>query len=132
MPSIRKATLRRPAANRIGSASRCGSTFILPARTRSVSKLFQVRLCWSRTRATTRRPQPLLRKSRRSSKTTENMESLDGLLRKAEATHGHLCAGQILGVQLALLGLIRLGTTDEPRGRRELQIQMKPQAVRMR
>jgi formylmethanofuran dehydrogenase subunit E len=60
------------------------------------------------------------------------MESLDGLLRKAEATHGHLCAGQILGVQLALLGLIRLGTTDEPRGRRELQIQMKPQAVRMR
>jgi len=40
------------------------------------------------------------------------MESLDELLRKAEAAHGHLCAGQILGVRMALLGLDRLGTAD--------------------
>ncbi len=43
------------------------------------------------------------------------MESLDELLRQAEAAHGHLCAGQILGVRLALLGLKRLGIAD-PRG----------------
>jgi formylmethanofuran dehydrogenase subunit E len=43
------------------------------------------------------------------------MESLDDLLVKAEAAHGHLCAGQILGVRMALLGLERLGITD-PRG----------------
>ena len=40
------------------------------------------------------------------------MESFDELLRKAEAAHGHLCAGQILGVRMALLGLDRLGITD--------------------
>ena len=40
------------------------------------------------------------------------MESLDELLRKAEAAHGHLCAGQILGVRMALLGLARLGIAD--------------------
>jgi formylmethanofuran dehydrogenase subunit E len=43
------------------------------------------------------------------------MESLDELLRMAEAAHGHLCAGQILGVRMALLGLERLGIGD-PRG----------------
>jgi len=43
------------------------------------------------------------------------MESFDELLRQAETAHGHLCAGQILGVRLALLGLLRLGIAD-PRG----------------
>lgn len=43
------------------------------------------------------------------------MEPLDDLLVKAEAAHGHLCAGQILGVRMALLGLERLGIED-PRG----------------
>ncbi len=43
------------------------------------------------------------------------MESLDELLGKAEVAHGHLCAGQILGVRMALLALGRLGITD-PRG----------------
>ncbi|MDR3773479.1 MAG: FmdE family protein [Terracidiphilus sp.] len=43
------------------------------------------------------------------------MESIDELLVKAEAAHGHLCAGQILGVRMALLGLERLGIAD-PRG----------------
>lgn len=40
------------------------------------------------------------------------MESLDELLRKAEAAHGHLCAGQVLGVRMALLGLERLDIAD--------------------
>jgi formylmethanofuran dehydrogenase subunit E len=43
------------------------------------------------------------------------MESLDQLLLKAEAAHGHLCAGQVLGVRMALLGLARLAIAD-PRG----------------
>jgi len=42
------------------------------------------------------------------------MESFDDLLRQAEAAHGHLCAGQILGVRLAMLGCQRLGIA-EPR-----------------
>jgi formylmethanofuran dehydrogenase subunit E len=42
------------------------------------------------------------------------MESLDDLLHQAELAHGHLCAGQILGVRLAMLGCRRLGVT-EPR-----------------
>jgi formylmethanofuran dehydrogenase subunit E len=42
------------------------------------------------------------------------MESFDDLLRQAELAHGHLCAGQILGVRLAMLGCQRLGI-PEPR-----------------
>ena len=43
------------------------------------------------------------------------MQSLDELLREAEKAHGHLCAGQVLGVRMALLGLRLLGI-DDPRG----------------
>ena len=43
------------------------------------------------------------------------MESIDELLRQAEVAHGHLCAGQVLGVRMAMLGCQRLGIT-EPRG----------------
>ena len=43
------------------------------------------------------------------------MESFEELLVRAEAAHGHLCAGQILGVRMALLGLAHLGIAD-PRG----------------
>src|ERR1700728_2272544 len=42
------------------------------------------------------------------------MESLDDLLQQAEIAHGHLCAGQVLGVRMAMLGCRRLGIT-EPR-----------------
>src|SRR5664279_4863500 len=41
---------------------------------------------------------------------------MDELLRDAEVAHGHLCAGQILGVRLAMRGLELLGI-DDPRGR---------------
>lgn len=44
------------------------------------------------------------------------METLDALLHEAEVAHGHLCAGQILGVRMALLGCARLGI-DDPRGK---------------
>jgi formylmethanofuran dehydrogenase subunit E len=43
------------------------------------------------------------------------MQAFDALLREAEAAHGHLCAGQILGVRLAMLGCERLGIED-PKG----------------
>ena len=43
------------------------------------------------------------------------MESLDSLLCEAEAAHGHLCAGQVLGVRMAMLGCRMLGI-DDPRG----------------
>ena len=39
----------------------------------------------------------------------------EALVREAEVAHGHLCAGQILGVRMAMLGLARLGISD-PRG----------------
>jgi len=38
------------------------------------------------------------------------------LLFDAEQAHGHLCAGQVLGVRLAMLGLELLGI-DDPRGK---------------
>jgi formylmethanofuran dehydrogenase subunit E len=37
------------------------------------------------------------------------VESFEILLQKAEAAHGHMCAGQILGVRMSLLGLKSLG-----------------------
>ena len=43
------------------------------------------------------------------------MQSFTELLREAEMAHGHLCAGQILGVRMAILGCARLGLSD-PRG----------------
>jgi formylmethanofuran dehydrogenase subunit E len=43
------------------------------------------------------------------------MQSFDTLLHEAEIAHGHLCAGQILGVRLAMLGCARLGI-DDPKG----------------
>jgi formylmethanofuran dehydrogenase subunit E len=43
------------------------------------------------------------------------MQTFDTLLHEAELAHGHLCAGQILGVRLAMLGCERLGIGD-PKG----------------
>ena len=43
------------------------------------------------------------------------MKTLDEYLREAEVAHGHLCAGQVLGVRLAMLGLNQLEILD-PRG----------------
>jgi formylmethanofuran dehydrogenase subunit E len=44
------------------------------------------------------------------------MKSLDEYLHDAEIAHGHLCAGQVLGVRLAMLGLRSLGI-DDPHGK---------------
>lgn len=44
-----------------------------------------------------------------------SMQTFEVLLREAEVAHGHLCAGQILGVRMAMLGCKRLGI-DDPKG----------------
>ncbi|HEY7680202.1 MAG TPA: FmdE family protein [Terriglobia bacterium] len=48
------------------------------------------------------------------------MKSLDKYLEDAERAHGHLCAGQVLGVRMAMLGLRRLGIDDPIRDRKRL------------
>lgn len=51
------------------------------------------------------------------------MESIETLLEECERLHGHLCAGQLLGTRMALLGCRSIGI-DDPRGadRRKLLI----------
>src|SRR5213596_64186 len=44
------------------------------------------------------------------------MKSLDEYLADAAQAHGHLCAGQVLGVRMAMLGMQKLGI-EEPRGK---------------
>src|ERR1700733_9045244 len=44
------------------------------------------------------------------------MKTFEEYVRDAEQAHGHLCAGQVLGVRLAMLGLIKLGI-DDPHGK---------------
>jgi formylmethanofuran dehydrogenase subunit E len=46
------------------------------------------------------------------------MRSLSDYLRDAEQAHGHLCAGQVLGVRMAMLGLQKLGI-DDPQNNKE-------------
>ena len=48
------------------------------------------------------------------------MKSLDEYLVLAEQAHGHLCAGQVLGVRLAMLGLRELGIDDPVKDRKRL------------
>jgi formylmethanofuran dehydrogenase subunit E len=43
------------------------------------------------------------------------METLGELLERAEHSHGHMCAGQVLGVRMAMLGCKAIGIGD-PRG----------------
>ncbi len=44
------------------------------------------------------------------------MKSFDEYLHDAEQAHGHLCAGQVLGVRMAMLGMRKLGI-DDPQGK---------------
>jgi len=48
------------------------------------------------------------------------MKTLDEYLKLAEVAHGHLCAGQVLGVRLAMLGLRQLGIEDPVKDRKRL------------
>src|ERR1041385_2565055 len=44
------------------------------------------------------------------------MKSLEQYLDDAAVAHGHLCAGQVLGVRMAMFGLKKLGPED-PQGK---------------
>jgi formylmethanofuran dehydrogenase subunit E len=44
------------------------------------------------------------------------MKSMDEYLQDASVAHGHLCAGQVLGVRMAMFGLQSLGLND-PQGK---------------
>ena len=55
---------------------------------------------------------------------------LDELLRDAEVAHGHLCAGQVLGVRMAMLALRRLGI-DDPRKRTLVDGSLNPDRKRL-
>lgn len=48
------------------------------------------------------------------------MKTLDEYLELATKAHGHLCAGQVLGVRLAMLGLRELGIEDPVAERKRL------------
>jgi formylmethanofuran dehydrogenase subunit E len=55
---------------------------------------------------------------------------LEDLLHDAEIAHGHLCAGQILGVRMAMLALNRLGI-DDPRRRLNADGSLNPDRKRL-
>ena len=42
----------------------------------------------------------------------DQMESLEVLLEECERLHGHMCAGQLLGTRMALLGCRLIGVDD--------------------
>ncbi|MFZ0212146.1 MAG: FmdE family protein [Candidatus Acidiferrales bacterium] len=46
------------------------------------------------------------------------MKTLDEYLELAAQAHGHICAGQVLGVRLAMLGLREIGIEDPERERK--------------
>ena len=48
------------------------------------------------------------------------MKTLDEYLAQAETAHGHLCAGQVLGVRMAMLGMRELGIDDPVKERKRL------------
>jgi len=43
------------------------------------------------------------------------LETFDELLEKSTAIHGHVCAGQVIGVRMAMIGLREIGVHD-PKG----------------
>jgi len=43
------------------------------------------------------------------------MESFDQLLEASTKIHGHICAGQVIGVRMSMAGLTRIGISD-PKG----------------
>ncbi len=48
------------------------------------------------------------------------MQTLEEYVERANVAHGHTCAGQILGIRLALLGLRELGIDDPIKERKRL------------
>jgi len=56
----------------------------------------------------------------------DEMETLDELLKQCEVLHGHMCAGQLLGARMALLGCRLIGIDDpHERDRKKLIVWVK-------
>ena len=49
------------------------------------------------------------------------MRTFDELLKESASIHGHLCAGQVLGVRMAMVGCREVGI-DEPKGSKKLLV----------
>src|ERR1700675_2332320 len=49
------------------------------------------------------------------------MRNFDELLEESASIHGHLCAGQVLGVRMAMVGCCEAGGA-EPRGSKKLVV----------
>ena len=49
------------------------------------------------------------------------MRSFDELFTESSALHGHHCAGQVLGVRMAMVGCREVGI-DEPKGCKKLMV----------
>ncbi len=47
------------------------------------------------------------------------MESFEVLLERSTKIHGHICAGQVIGVRMAMIGLAAIGI-DDPRAQRKV------------
>ena len=62
------------------------------------------------------KPERRKRRTSASSHAETKMKTLEQYLNDAAMAHGHLCAGQVLGVRMAMLGLRRLGIED-PQGK---------------
>ena len=62
------------------------------------------------------KPERTKRRTSASSHAETNMKTLEQYLNDAAMAHGHLCAGQVLGVRMAMLGLRKLGIED-PQGK---------------
>ncbi|MFC1513292.1 FmdE family protein [Thermodesulfobacteriota bacterium] len=50
------------------------------------------------------------------------MESFDVLLERSTKIHGHICAGQVIGVRLSMLGLAAIGIADPKAQRKEFYV----------
>ena len=50
------------------------------------------------------------------------MESFEVLLERSTKIHGHICAGQVIGVRLSMLGLKEIGIDDPKAQRKEFYV----------
>jgi len=50
------------------------------------------------------------------------METFEQLLEKSTKIHGHICAGQVIGVRMAMIGLREIGIDDPKAQRKEFYV----------
>ena len=50
------------------------------------------------------------------------METFEQLLEKSTKIHGHICAGQVIGVRMSIIGLREIGIDDPKAQRKEFYV----------